>query len=184
MICTPIGIGSSGTGTATTGSPMKEIGWVWMPILARTGSSTPSSTKVACPSFGATQGVAGARITSTDLNSSSTCARYQRRNFCARSTSGAGIIAPAIRRSRTAGSKSFGRWRRRSRCSEAPSAGGDDIGGGAGARGFGDFDRPRGAERLGDAGDGLDGFREDVVLEIAAGDRDAQIADIRASAAA
>ena len=95
MICTPIGIGSSGTGTATTGSPMKEIGWVWMPILARTGSSTPSSTKVACPSFGATQGVAGAMMTSTDLNSSSTWARYQRRNFCARSTSGAGTIAPA-----------------------------------------------------------------------------------------
>ena len=28
MICTPIGSGSSGTGTATTGRPMKEIGWV------------------------------------------------------------------------------------------------------------------------------------------------------------
>ena len=28
MICTPIGIGVSGTGTATTGRPMKEIGWV------------------------------------------------------------------------------------------------------------------------------------------------------------
>src|SRR5216684_3811136 len=121
MICTPIGIGSSVTGTATTGSPMKEIGWVWMPILARTGSSTPSSTNVACPSFGAVQGVAGAMITSTDLNNSSTWARYQRRNFCARSTSGAGTMAPAIRRSRTAGSKSFGRLRSRSRCSEAPS---------------------------------------------------------------
>ena len=178
MICTPIGIGSSGTGTATTGSPMKEIGWVWMPILARTGSSTPSSTKVACPSFGATQGVAGAMITSTDLNSSSTRARYQRRNFCARSTSGAGIIAPASSRSRTAGSKSFGRLRRRSRCSEAPSAGGDDIGGGAGARGFGDFDDARGAERPGDAGDGLDGFGENVVLKISAGDRDPQTADV------
>src|SRR6202011_2110820 len=55
MICTPIGIGSSGTGTATTGNPIKEIGWVWMPILARTGSSTPSSRNVACPSLGATQ---------------------------------------------------------------------------------------------------------------------------------
>src|ERR1700712_2935314 len=121
MICTPIGIGSSGTGTATTGSPMKEIGWVWMPILARTGNSTPSSTNVTCPDFGATQGVAGARITSTELKISSTRARYQRRNFCARSTSGAGIIAPASRRSRTAGSKSFGRLRKRSRCSDAPS---------------------------------------------------------------
>src|SRR5664280_580036 len=66
-----------------------------MPILARTGSSTPSSTKVACPSFGATQGVAGAMMTSTDLNSSIIWARYQRRNFCARSISGAGIMAPA-----------------------------------------------------------------------------------------
>src|SRR5437660_6392732 len=28
MICTPIGNGSSGTGTATAGSPMNEIGWV------------------------------------------------------------------------------------------------------------------------------------------------------------
>ena len=28
MICTPIGNGASGTGTATTGKPMKEIGWV------------------------------------------------------------------------------------------------------------------------------------------------------------
>ena len=121
MICTPIGIGSSGTGTATTGNPMKEIGWVWMPILERTGISTPSSMKVIWPSFGATQGVAGAMMTSTDLNSSSTFARYQRRNFCARSTSGAGTIAPAMRRSRIAGSKSCGRCRSRSRCSDAPS---------------------------------------------------------------
>src|SRR6266550_9364182 len=122
MICTPIGIGSSGTGTATTGNPIKEIGWVWMPMLARTGNSTPSSTKVACPSFGAVQGVAGATITSTDLNRSSTRARYERRDFCARSTNGAGIIAPANNRSRTAESKSFGRLRKRPRCSEAPSA--------------------------------------------------------------
>jgi len=28
MICTPIGNGSSGTGTAATGRPMKDIGWV------------------------------------------------------------------------------------------------------------------------------------------------------------
>ena len=32
MIWTPMGIGCSGTGTATTGNPMNEIGWVWMPI--------------------------------------------------------------------------------------------------------------------------------------------------------
>src|SRR6185312_13517477 len=74
MICTPIGIGCSGTGTATTGSPMNEIGWVWMPIFGRTSISTPSSMNVICPIFGATDGVAGAMITSTDLNSSSTFA--------------------------------------------------------------------------------------------------------------
>ena len=57
-------------------------------------------------------------------------------------------------------------------------AGGDDIGGGAGARGFRDFDDACGAERLGDAGDSLGGFRENVVLEISAGNRDAQSPDI------
>ncbi len=55
---------------------------------------------------------------------------------------------------------------------------GDDIGRGAGARGFGNFDRSRRAKRLGDARDGLDGFRENIVLEIAAGDRDPQTADV------
>jgi len=35
---------------------------------------------------------------------------------------------------------------------------GDDIGRGAGARGFGDFDGLRGAERLGNARDRLDGL--------------------------
>ena len=117
-------------------------------------------------------------MTSTDLNSSSTCARYQRRNFCARSTSGAGIMAPAIRRSRTAGSKSFGRWRRRSRCSEAPSVVRDDIGGGAGARGLGNFDRAGRTERAGDARDGFDRLGKHVLLEIAAGDRDPQRPDV------
>ena len=72
MICTPIGIGSSGTGTAATGRPMNEIGWVWMPMLGRTSISTPSSSNVICPIFGATHGVDGAMMTSTDLNSSST----------------------------------------------------------------------------------------------------------------
>ena len=39
MICTPIGSGCSGTGTATTGRPMKEIGCVKMPMLGRSGTS-------------------------------------------------------------------------------------------------------------------------------------------------
>ena len=174
MICTPIGIGSSGTGTATTGRPMKEIGWVWMPILARTGSSTPSSTKVTWPSFGATQGVAGAMITSTDLEQlqhlgAIPAAEFlravdqRRRDHRAREQAVAHrrieiirALAQAIEMQRGA----FG--------------GGDDIGRGAGARGFGNFDRAGGAERLGDAGDGLDCLGENVLLEIAAGDRDPQ----------
>ena len=97
------------------------------------------------------QGVAGAMITSTDLNSSSTCARYQRRNFCARSTNGAGTIAPAISRSRTAGSKSFGALAQAIEMQRRAFGGGDDIGRGAGARGLGNFDLLRRTERLGDA---------------------------------
>ena len=170
MICTPIGIGSSGTGTATTGRPMKEIGWVWMPILARTGSSTPSSTKFTCPSFGATQGVAGAMITSTDLEQlqhlrAIPAAEFlravdqRRRDHRARHQAIAHrrieivrALAQAIEMQRGA----FGR--------------GDDVGRGAGAGGFGNFDRSGGAERLGDARDGFDGLRENILLEIAAGD--------------
>src|SRR3979490_2101646 len=56
--------------------------------------------------------------------------------------------------------------------------GGDDIGRGAGAGGFRDFDRSRGAERLGDAGDRFYGFGKNVVLEISAGDGDPQAADV------
>ena len=46
MICTPIGIGTSGIGTATTGRPMNEIGWVWMPILARTGNQAVAHRRI------------------------------------------------------------------------------------------------------------------------------------------
>jgi hypothetical protein len=44
-----------------------------MPILGRTGISTPSSTMVCWPMRGAVQGVAGARMMSTVRNSSMTC---------------------------------------------------------------------------------------------------------------
>src|ERR1700722_18693534 len=166
MICTPIGIGSSGTGTAATGNPIKEIGWVWTPILARTGNSTPSSTKFTCPSFGATQGVAGARRTSTDLNSSATCARYQRRNHraCDQAITHRGIeilrpCAQAIEMKRGA------------------FAGRDDVGGGAGAGGFRNFDHAADAKRFRDTRYGFAGLGKDILLEIAAGERDAQIAD-------
>ena len=55
---------------------------------------------------------------------------------------------------------------------------GGDIGRRAGPRGFGNFDRARGAERCCDARDGFNGFGENVVLEIAAGDGNPQIADV------
>ena len=80
-----------------------------MPIFGRTGSSTPSSTKVFCPIAGAVQGVAGARIASTVLEQLRALRRDTSGGISARgSTSAAGIIAPAISRSRTAGSKSCG----------------------------------------------------------------------------
>ena len=121
MICTPMGIGPA-TGTATTGSPMNEIGWVKMPMFGRTGNSTPSSTNVFCPISGAEQGVAGAIMASTVSNSRTIASWNQRRNFCAWMTMPAGTMVPAIRRSRTSGSKSAGRSRRRPRCRAAPSA--------------------------------------------------------------
>ena len=141
MICTPIGIGSSGTGTATTGRPMNEIGWVWMPILARTGSSTPSSTNVTCPSFGATQGVAGAMITSTDLNSSSTLCAIPAAEFLR--------AVDQRRRHHRAGDQAIAHRRieivralaQAVEMQRGAFGGGDDVGRGAGARGFGDFDR-------------------------------------------
>src|SRR5580658_1821790 len=71
MICTPTGMGPA-TGTATTGSPMNEIGCVKRPRLARTGSSTPFRTNVFCPIDGAAHGVAGAMIASTSSNRRST----------------------------------------------------------------------------------------------------------------
>ena len=56
MICTPIGSGSSGTGTATTGRPMNEIGCVKMPMLGRSGTSAPSSCMVCWPMRGRREG--------------------------------------------------------------------------------------------------------------------------------
>src|SRR5262245_65537857 len=144
-----------------------------MPRLARTGSSTPSSMKVCWPMAGAVQGVAGASTASTWANKASTCSRYQRRNFCALTTCAAGIMAPAIRRSRTAGSKS----RPRAQASEvkrAAFAGGDDIGRGARAFRFRKLDLVRRAERGGDAGERGLRLRRRAGAKVAAGDGDAQ----------
>ena len=118
-----------------------------MPRLARTGSSTPSSTKVCWPIFGAVQGVAGARITSTSLNNSSTCVRYQRRNFCACPPGQPAPWRPAISRSRTTGSKSRGAPAQAIEMQRRALGGGDHIGGGAGALGLGKLDLAIGAER-------------------------------------
>ena len=107
---TPIGIAPVlRVGTATTGRPMKEIGWVNRPRLARTGSSTPPMVIVTWPSLGALHGVAGASTMSTSSNSFSTSARYCRRKRCAFTYQEPGSSVPAIRRSRVSGSKSCGR---------------------------------------------------------------------------
>src|SRR5215831_6197144 len=144
-----------------------------MPRLARTGSSTPSSTKVCWPMRGAVHGVAGASTASTSANSASTCSRYQRRNFCAFATSEAGIIAPAIRRSRTAGSKSCARVQSRE-VKRAPLGCGDDIGRRARAFGLRKLDLRGRAERGGNAGERGLRLGKNAGAEIAAGDRDAQ----------
>ena len=88
-------------------------------------------------------------------------------------TSAAGVMAPAISRSRTAGSKSL---RARAQTVEMQArafARGDDEGGRAGALGLRNFDIAIGAERRGDVVDGVAGFAG-LAFEIAAGDRDAQ----------
>ena len=64
-------------------------------------------------------------------NSSSTRSRYQRRNFCAWTTSAAGTIAPAISRSRTAGSKSLGAAAQPVEMQRRAFGRGDDVAGGA-----------------------------------------------------
>ena len=45
---------------------MNEIGWVNTPRLARSGTATPSSSSVVCPSSGARTGVAGEMIVAAD----------------------------------------------------------------------------------------------------------------------
>jgi len=123
MICTPIGIGSSGTGTATTGSPMKEIGWVWMPILAAPESSTPSSRNVACPSFGAVQGGCRCDDHVDGFEQLQYLGAVPAAEFFARGRP----AAPGSSRrqqpvAHRAGSKSFGAVAGDQRCSDAPSA--------------------------------------------------------------
>jgi hypothetical protein len=82
-------------------------------------------------------------------------------------------MAPAIRRSRTAGSKSRACLRRRSRCSVA-FAGRDDIGRGAGTLCFGNLDLVLHVERRGNTRERSLRLREHAGAEIAAGNGDAQ----------
>ena len=93
-------------------------------------------------------------------------------------------MAPAISRSRTAGSKSP---RARAQPVEVQGralGGGDDVGGRARPRRFREFDDARRVQRLGDALDGGQRLGRGAALEIAAGDRDAQARRCRAPSAA
>ena len=79
------------------------------------------------------QGVAGASITSTSRTAAATSSWNQRRNFCACTTQAAGTMAPAISRSRTAGSKSAARRAQPVEMERRAFGRGDEVGGGAGA---------------------------------------------------
>ncbi len=111
MTCTPIGSVSPSvqTGTAATGRPMNEIGWVKTPMFGRTSISLPSSTKVFWPSCGARH---GRRRREQDVDVREQVERLRRETSggisAPATTQAPGSIAPAIRRSRTSGSKSLG----------------------------------------------------------------------------
>ena len=186
MICTPIGSLSPSvqTGAATTGRPMKEMGWVKSPIFGRTSISLPSRTKVFWPSFGARHGVAGASRMSTSRKSASASSRKRRRNFCACTTHAPGSIAPAMSRSRTSGSKSAARVCRRSKVQRRAFDHGDEIGRRARPRGLGEFDDPVRLQRAGDRVDRGESGRLAEARKIAAEPGDAKPAtpSLRASA--
>ncbi len=80
-----------------------------------------------------------------------------------------GWRAPAIRRSRVAGSKSWGRSRRSARCSDPPSRAGQAEGGGAGGLGPGQL-RRLGVEGAHHGHQAIERLARDVVLEPAAED--------------
>jgi len=121
MICTPIGIGSSGTGTATTGSPMKEIGWCGCRYWPHR-KLDPIKQERRLPELRRGAGRCRCDDHVDGFEQLQYLGAVPAAEFLRAVDSGAGIIAPASNRSRTAGSKSFGRCRRRSRCSDAPSA--------------------------------------------------------------
>ena len=116
-------------------------------------------TTVLVPDFGAGNGVAGARMTSTSAKTARIASRNQARKRCAWITHAAGTIAPDRSRSRTSGSKSPARVLRRGQVERRRFGGGDDIGGGAGPRRLGDNHLAAGAERGGDLVDRGIGFR-------------------------
>ena len=90
------------------------------------------------------QGVAGAMITSRRLEQLEHLRAIPAAEFLRLSTHGAGTIAPAIRRSRMAGSKSCGTLAQAVEMQRVAFGGGDHVGRGAGAGGLRNFDRLRG----------------------------------------
>lgn len=70
MICMPTGIPSTcPIGAQITGSPTQEMGCVRRPVFGRTSISLPLKSFFSSPIREAVQGVAGARITSTEPKS-------------------------------------------------------------------------------------------------------------------
>ena len=152
-----------------------------MPRLARTGISTPSSTKVCWPISGAVHGVDG-REDGVDLREqlehalAIPAAEFLRLVDQRRRHHGASDQAVAHRRIEVV------RARAQPVEVERRALGrGDDIGRGARARGLGDFDLALGTERRGDAIERGARFGKRALAEIAAGDRDAQPSRPRSS---
>ena len=148
-----------------------------MPMLGRSGTSAPSSIMVCWPMRGAGNGVAGARMASTDSNSRSICVAIPAAELLRLDHERPRHHRPGDEPVAHGRLEIRARVRRRSRCRARALAGRDDEGGGAGARGLRDLDLAGDAERLGDLGHRGQRLGRGAAPEIAAGDGDAQAAD-------
>ena len=173
------------SGTASTGRPMKLSGWVRMPRCARAGTRAPST--VIERIVDQRRDTADARARSA-RHGGRTARRRRARNVsrkrlrCA-DRAAAGISAPAISRSRVAGSKASARRRSSGRWRVPPSRRRHQEGGGAGAIDIGQLDRVEPAEMVGDPVDRLEKSRSSVAREPAAKPRHA-MSGVRPSIAA